>query len=165
MHLGIFLMDLFSVLLSVQSYLFVQCWPEIFLVQCLGNLCNVRKAFAATGHYQKLNLSKIKIAQKWCCSDKNALSFFLRNVVWSLLSITQGFYLCNVVPRELWQHWIGYFHMKCCLVPLGQHCIRLFIFGYAMFSQENYDNKEKPQGQHYIGFFSCNAVPEILRQH
>ena len=69
-------------------------YSMIFLVQCRGSLCNV----GATGYYQKVNWSKIKIAEN-CCSDDSSLSFFLCYVVWILLgNITQGFYLCNVVP-------------------------------------------------------------------
>ena len=49
---------------SVQSCLFGQCWPSIFLAQCRGNFCNVGAAFAATGYYQKINRSKIHIAGK-----------------------------------------------------------------------------------------------------
>ena len=49
---------------SVQSYLFTQCWPEIFLMQCRLNLSNLGVAFAATGYYQKINRSKVKIAEK-----------------------------------------------------------------------------------------------------
>ena len=38
-------------LCSVQSRLFVQCWPRIFLAQCQGNLCNVDAVFAATAYF------------------------------------------------------------------------------------------------------------------
>ena len=106
----------------VQSCLFVRCWPGIFLVQYRGNSCNVGAAFATTGYYQKINRYKIKIAEKWCCSDDNAIGFCLCNVVWSLLgNIALGFYLCSVVPRELRQHWKGFFLVQCCLEPQGQH--------------------------------------------
>ena len=64
---------------SVQSCLFVQCWPGIILVQCRGNLCNVSATFETTGYYQKINQSNIKIAEKGCCSENNTLSFFLQN--------------------------------------------------------------------------------------
>ena len=98
---------------SVQSCLFVQCWPGIFIVQCQGNFCNVGAAFAATGYHQKINWFKIKIAKGWCCTDVIALGFFLCNVVWSLLGNTaQGFYLCNVVPRLLQQHRTGFFPLQ-----------------------------------------------------
>ena len=63
-----------------------------------GNLCNVGAKFEATDYYQKINRSKIKITEKGCCLENNRLSFFLYNFLWSLLGITQGFYLCNVVP-------------------------------------------------------------------
>ena len=73
--------------------------PGVFLAQCREILWNVGASFAATGYYQKINRSKINIAEKQCCSDDSALSF-LYNVVWSLWgNIEQGFYLCNVVAR------------------------------------------------------------------
>ena len=50
----------------------------------------------------------------------------------------QSFYLCNVVPRELRQHWKGFFLVQCCL---------------------------KPEQQHYTGLFLCNVVPRVLTQH
>ena len=111
-------------LCSIQSCLFVQCWPRTFLVQCRGNLFNVGTTFAATNYYQKIKWPKIKIAEKWCCLDDNTLGF-LCNVVWGLLGNTaQGFYLCNVVPWVLRQHATGFFHVECCLEPLGQHSTR-----------------------------------------
>ena len=66
---------------SVQSCLFVQCWPVFLLVQCRENLCNFGAAFAATGYYQKFNRFKINIAEKWCYSDDIALGFILGNNV------------------------------------------------------------------------------------
>ena len=54
---------------SVQSCVFVQCLPRIFLMQCRGNLSNAGAAFAATGYHQKINQFKIKIAKKACYSD------------------------------------------------------------------------------------------------
>ena len=53
-----------KILSSVQSCRFVQCWPGIILVQCRGSLCNVVTTFGATGYNQKINRSKIKIAEK-----------------------------------------------------------------------------------------------------
>ena len=73
-------------------------------MQFRGNLRNAGAAFAETSYYQKINRTKIKIAEKLCCSDYNALGF-LCNIVWSLLgNIAQGFYLCNIVPRVLQRH-------------------------------------------------------------
>ena len=89
----------------VQSCLFVQCWPGIFLVQCRENLCNVCPAFAATGYYKKINRFKIKTAENLCYSDDIALDLFQYNVVWSLLgNIAQGFCLCNVARRVFWHY-------------------------------------------------------------
>ena len=50
-------------------------------------------------------------------------TFFLSKVVWSLLDITQGFYLCNVVARVLRQHCTRFFLIQSCLEHLEQHCI------------------------------------------
>ena len=74
-------------------------------------LCNVGEIFAMLKRHlqqqviiKKINQSKIKIAQKSNVAQ-TALGFRY-NVVWSLLGSTaQGFYLCNVVPRVLGQHW------------------------------------------------------------
>ena len=44
----------------LQSCVFVQHCPRIFLVQCQENLSNVVVAFAGIGYYQK-----IKITEKW----------------------------------------------------------------------------------------------------
>ena len=112
---------------SVQSCPFVQCWPGIFLVR--ENLCNVDEAFVATGYRQNFDRFKKKIAEKWWYSDI-ALGFFLCNVVWSLLgNIAQDFCQCSVVPRVLRQYWTGFFHVQCCLEPLGQHCTRFLPGG------------------------------------
>ena len=62
----------------------------------------------------------------------------LYNVVYSLLSNIQGFYLCNVVPRVLKQHWKEFFSGNPCLELLLQHCTR---------------------------FYLCNVVPRVLRPH
>ena len=37
--------------------------------------------------------------------------------------MTQGFSLCNVVPRVLRQHLTRFLHVHHCLQPQGQHCI------------------------------------------
>ena len=51
--------------------------------------------------------------------------FFPCNVAWSLLdNIAQSFYLCNVVPRLLRQHWTRSVPVQCCLEPLEQHCTK-----------------------------------------
>ena len=46
---------------------------------------------------------------------------FLYNVVWSLMGTTQGFDICNVVPRVLRQHWTGFFPEHRCLESQGEH--------------------------------------------
>ena len=75
-----------------------------------GNLSNVGVAFAATGYYQQINRSKIKITEKWP-------DFVQTTLQWV-------FYVCNVVPRVLRQHWRGAFPVQCCLESLGQNCTR-----------------------------------------
>ena len=125
--------DMFRTTLSFCSML-----ARNFFVQCRGNLFNVGAAFSANGYYQKNNRSKIKIAEIWCYSDDNALGF-LCNVVWSLLgNIAQGFYLCNVVPRILRQHWTGF--SMCNVV-------------WSLL-----DNIAQ-------GFYLYNVLPSVLRQH
>ena len=82
-------------------------------------LCNAGEIWAMLAwHLWQPIIKKLLVQSKNCWkSDKNALSLFLCNVVWSLLgNIEQGFYLCNVVPRVvLWQHWTGFFHVQYCL--------------------------------------------------
>ena len=46
-------------------------------------------------------------------------SAMLCGASWTILH--KSFYLCNVVPRVLRQHWTGIFPLQCCLEPLGQH--------------------------------------------
>ena len=73
-------------LCSVQSCIFVQCWPGIFLMQYRGNLCNVGTALAVTGYYKKKkkkNQCKMKIAEKW--PDNIEQDFLLSNIVWICL--------------------------------------------------------------------------------
>ena len=70
----------------------MQCSVQFCLfVQCGGILRNIGATFEATGYYQKIKRSKIKIAEKGCCSENKKLSFFLYNFLWSLLGITQDF--------------------------------------------------------------------------
>ena len=95
---------------------FCQCWPRVFLVKYRGIWAIVGVALAASGYYyQKINCSKKAISEKWCYSVGNAWSVFLYNIVWGLLGITQGFYLCDVVPKVLRRHWTEFLHVKCCL--------------------------------------------------
>ena len=99
---------------SIQSCLFVQGWPRIFLVQCQQNLSNVSVAFAATGYCQKINWSKIKIAKKWHYSDWTFSCAFMSGV-------TEGQH-CNVVPGVLRQYCKGFFLAQWYPEPQGQHC-------------------------------------------
>ena len=143
---------------SLQSCIFVQCCPRIILLQCRGNLCNVGATFEAAGYYQKINMSKIKIAKKGCCSETNTLSFFLYIFLSTLLGITQSFKLCNVVPTVLGQYWTVIFPVQCCLEPLEQHSTRILlvqcypisikttlnsIFSCAMLSQASWTTLHK----------------------
>ena len=85
--------------------------------------------------------------------------------------ITQGFYLCNFVPRVLRQNWTGFFSVHCCLEPHGQHCTRFLpvqccpksikttlnrIFSCALLSLE-------PQGQHCIGYLTVQCCPRSIK--
>ena len=62
-------------LCSIQSRLFVQCWPRIFLAQCQGNLCNVDAV-----------LQQLLIFPMQYCMEP-------------LGQLAQGFYLWNVCPK------------------------------------------------------------------
>ena len=60
----------------------------------------------------------------------------LLEVTWAIL---HRVYLCNIVPKELRQHWKVFFLVQCCLEPQEQ--------------------------QYRAGFFLCNVVSRVLRQH
>ena len=174
--------------------------PGSFLFNVREICAMLARHLKATGYYQKINQSKIKITEKGCYSENNTLTFseeflmespghytgllavqccsnsikttlsnafscamlsqeywnniekllFLRNVVWSLLdNIVQGFYLCDVIPRVLKEHWTILFPVQFCLEPLGQHCTRIFIC--VMLSHKYWDNIEQ-------FFLLCNVV-------
>ena len=53
-----------------------------------------------------------------------------------LENIAQGFYLCSVVPRELRQHWTGFFPVQCWPVVNRQH----MNIAYSMLSKYVWDN-------------------------
>ena len=61
---------------SLKSY--VNCEISILFRKILSFCSMLARDFscAATVYYQKINRSKIKLAENWCCSDGNALSFF-----------------------------------------------------------------------------------------
>ena len=124
---------------SIQYCLFVQFWPGVFLVQCQENLFNDGAAIGATVYYRKINRSKKKLVKSdvlfyfyifiwWIrtvliCQLSNKKLFkndiiFRRHCTWffplqccleSLWEHCTNFYLCNVVPRVLRQHWTGFF--------------------------------------------------------
>ena len=192
----------------MQSRFFVRCWFGNFLVQCRENLYNVGAVFAATGYYQKINRSKIKIVLKWfqttlirtfsCamlsgaswttlqrflpvqCYPKSIKAILNRICSCTLLSwasvttldriftsamLSQDYkttlnttfscallswvsrtlldrvFTCVTLSQEylLRQHWTEFFPMYFCLKPPGQQI---------------------PQG-----FYLCNVVPRVLRQH
>ena len=69
-------------------------------------------SFSMLPRVSRTTLNKIFPVQ--CChrSIKTILHMLFSpcNIVWRLLNnIGQGFYQCNVVPRETRQHWTGYF--------------------------------------------------------
>ena len=127
---------------SVQSCAFFQCWPGIHLVQCRGNFFNVQ--------YQKINWSKTKIAEKWRCSNDNALKF-LRTILPGVFWAIHWVLAVQCYSRVLRQHQTGFCPMQCCLRLFGEHCTRFLpvqccpksvrttlnrIFLCAMLSQE-----------------------------
>ena len=118
------------------------------------NLCNVGAVFASTGYYQKINRSKIKIAEKRCCSDDNALGFFLCNVVWRqydycLLSggnmgqYCTGFLPVQRCPKSIKStlNSIFVFPVQCCLEPLGQYSTKFLHGQYCPKSIKTILNK------------------------
>ena len=77
-----------------------------------------------------------------CCSDDNALGFFLCNSVWSFLGkIAQGFFTCAMFSQEYHDNIKQDFSMA--------NVVWSFLDNIAQ------------------GFFSnlCNVVPGVLRQH
>ena len=98
-------------LCSVKCFLFVQCWPSIFCVQCCGNLFNGGMALAATD-YQKINQSKIKISKNSYCSDNNAPSFscaMFSGVSWAIL---QQVFTCAMLFQEYYDNTEQNFFMQ-----------------------------------------------------
>ena len=108
------------------------------------------------------------------------LFFFRRTLlwfffVWRLLgNIAQSFYLCNVVPRVLRQHWTEFYHVQYSLEPLWQHCTKFLpvqccpksinttfsrIFSCAMLSGSSCTTLHK------VFSVTCNVVPRELRKH
>ena len=105
---------------------FVQCWCGSCSNRLLSNI----------------NQFQIKIAEKRCCSDDNEFSEFNELPEFSclsLLGITQGFYLCNVVSRVLRQTTVERISPIQCCLNLSDNIAQ--------------------------GFYMCNAVPRLLRQH
>ena len=130
----------------IQSCLFVQCWPWIFLVQCWQNLNNVGVAFAATSYYQK-------IAKK--CPEQILFScdiFCPTSIKTKLHGIPSWPKLSRVSKTSLHK-----------------------VFTCVMLSQENWGNTEPDfflwivvwslNGNIAQGFYLCNVVTEILRQY
>ena len=79
-----------------------------------------------TGFFPMQCCPKTGFSLVQCCpkSIKTTLnkifsSAMLCGASWTILH--KSFYLCNVVPRVLRQHWTGIFPLQCCLEPLGQH--------------------------------------------
>ena len=94
---------------SVQSCLFVQCWPEIFFVQCRENLCNVGAAFVATDYHQKINRFKKKIAEK----------LILRRHC-------TGFFPVQYCLKSLGQHCTGFLPVQCSPKSITTPLNRIF---------------------------------------
>ena len=90
-----------------------------------GKLFNVK--------YQKINWSKIKIAEKWRCSNDNALKFLLNSFAWSLLGNTLGF-SCAILFQSIktTSNWI----LSCAMLPEASWGTLYKIFTCAMLPQE-----------------------------
>ena len=82
---------------SVQSCLFIQCWPCIFLEQCWGNLWNVSVAFAATSYQQRINWFKYRrkvMLFRWQYSEFS--STVLSGVSCTLYRV----FTCAILPQK-----------------------------------------------------------------
>ena len=104
------------------------------------------------------------------CQDNIEQFLLLRNVVWSLLdNIAQAFYLCNVATRRLGGHWAVIFPVECCLQPLGQHRTRILPVQCCPESIKTRLNSifsvSSLLDHISQGFYLCNVVPRVLRQH
>ena len=96
---------------------------------------------------------------------------FMCNVVWSLLdNIAQGFYLCNVVPRVLRQHWTklfpcnvvwrlldniaqGFYLWNVVQGELRQYWTGLFLVQCCL----------EPHGQHCLGYLLVQCCPKSFK--
>ena len=117
-----------------------QHWSEIFHVQCflepLGQHCTRLLPVQYCPKSIKTTLNRT--FPKQCCMEP------LCNLhkVFTFGTLSQV-YLCNVVPRELKEYWVGCFLEQWCLEPQGQHYIEYLlkqycpkiIFSCAMLSQ------------------------------
>ena len=102
------------------SQKFVQCWRGI----CSNRLL-LKKLLVPNKNLWKGMLFRRQCTRVYSCAMLTGTSF----------SIAQGFYLWNVVPIVLQQHWIEFFQLQCCLESLEQHCTKSF-FVESMSSQE-----------------------------
>ena len=141
-------------------------------MQCREILCNVGAAFAAASYYQKINRFKIKIAEKWCCSDD--IRFFpVQCYLESLGQHCTEFLLVQCCPKSITTLLNRNFSCECFLEALGQHCTRFLhaqccpktikttlnrIYSWVMFFWRLLSNIAQ-------GFYLCNVVPRVLRQH
>ena len=116
-------MILFYTILS-----FFQCWPRIFLVQYRGKLCGFGVMFAPNC-YQKIKLSKVKIAEK---NDETLLRqyctglFPIQCCVESLGQHCTGLLPMQICPKSVTTTLNRIFHVQYCLEPLGQLYARFF---------------------------------------
>ena len=123
----IFDYPLFKSFCSVQPCLFVQRQHGIFLVQYRLSLNNVGVVFAATGYYQKINRSKIKIPEKWPDVIQTALRWTFSCVMLSRATLTihyLRFFRCNIVSEVLSQHCSRFFPVQCLsILASRQYCL------------------------------------------
>ena len=103
---------------------------------------------------KKINRFKIKITEKWCCLDENALSFTAQYCL-SLLGNTHGFHLCNVFPRVLGN--IEQNFLLCIDVWTLKEIIAFCVYLCNVVSGV--------LRQHWTGFFSMHCCLEPRWQH
>ena len=104
----------------------------------------------------------VNIAQSFCLCNvvsKSITKLLSRILSYEMFSegswttrFTQDFYLRNVVPRLLRQHWAGFipgFYWMFFVVALGQHCTRFLPVQYCLKSIKATLNRV---------LFLCNVV-------
>ena len=114
------------------GFLPVQCCPKN-ITTTLNRFFHVQCCLEPLGQHCTRFLP-VQCSPK-CIKTTSNKSFFLCNVIWSILDDNaQDFYLYNVVPRELRQHWKVFF--SCAMLPGASWTTLHKVFTCAMSSEE-----------------------------